>query len=108
MGLTTFLLILTAFLLPYYLLLILVDWIKIQSTAKLTTVGNHEIHYEPVVETSVVNNSAVSAHCQPVTETIPENRLASSNGVLVDLGLETISGESYEISSESLAKYMTA
>lgn len=108
MGLTTFLLFLAAFLLPYYLLLILVDWIKIQSTAKLATVGNHEIHYEPVVETSVVNDIAVSTHSQPAAERVPESRSTNSNGVLVDLGLETISGESYEISSESLAKYMTA
>lgn len=108
MGLTTFFLILVAFLIPYYLLLILIDWIKIQSTVKLATVGNHEIHYEPVVETAVVNEIAVSTQWQPTTESVSENRELSSNGVLVDLGLETISGESYEISSESLAKYMTA
>ena len=101
----------------YYLLVILFDLLK--SVPHSSQVTTHHIQFESENPVLINDESINTNHSDDNNETsyshkdyLPKehiNDLKTANKkkwVTVDLGLETISGEAYEVSAENLSKYM--
>ena len=101
----------------YYLFVVLFDLLK--SSKPAPEVTTHHVQFEsknPVVINDESFNTNKSGDSDKAfdshTEYLPKddiNDLKSTNKknwVTVDLGLETISGEAYEVSAENLSKYI--
>lgn len=101
----------------YYLLVILFDVLK--STHQPDEIATHHVHFEsqnPVlindesISTNHLANNDEKSHSHK--DYLPKdnsNDLKTEDKkkwVTVDMGLETISGEAYEVSAENLSKYM--
>ena len=101
----------------YYLIVILFDFLKLRNRAEEIT--THHVQFQS--ETPVlINDEFVSRNNLTLNgevihskkEYLPNdnvNELKSPDkekSVMVDLGLETISGAAYEVSAENLSKYM--
>ena len=101
----------------YYLIVILFDFLKLHNRAEEITTHHVQfqaeapvlINDEFVSRNNLTNNrEAPNSH----KEYLPKdkvNELKSPDkekSVLVDLGLETISGAAFEVSAENLSKYM--
>lgn len=103
----------------YYLLIILFDLLKTSNQPAEVTA--HHVQFEPenpvlindeTIKTNHLgyNDKSFNSHQEylPKENRIGLNEPDTSKCVLVDLGLETISGEPYEVSAENLSKYMRA
>ena len=101
----------------YYLIVILFDFLKLRNRAEEITTHHVQFQAEAPV---LINDEFVSRNNLTNNREAPNfhkeylpkdkvNELKSPDkekSVLVDLGLETISGAAYEISAENLSKYM--
>lgn len=101
----------------YYLLVIFFDLLK--SASRVAEVNTHHVEFESEKPVLINDESAFSNHFDytevssysdkeylPKDSTIDFNPNERKKSLMVDLGLETISGEAYEVSAENLSKYM--
>ena len=102
----------------YYLILILFDLIK--SNNRVAQVATHAVKFEgpdkPVLvsdeteESAQLNNSGRREYLKkylPRDYTV-QTREVESKSPVIDLGLETLSGEPYTVNAENLSKFMIA
>ena len=103
----------------YYFIIILFDLLKINNRILQTT--THSVHFEksekPIVisEDSQEKNHPFNLEIDEDLNTfLPSDDLENSEEVvkkkspIIDLGLETISGDAYTLSAENLSKFMIA
>jgi|GEM_PF-2322982 len=113
-----FISILSGILGSYYLIIILFDLIK--SNNRVAQVTSHAVQFEgpdkPVLvpdeseESAQFNNSEKEEYLKkylPLDYT-GQKREVENKSPVIDLGLETLSGEAYTVNAENLSKFMIA
>ena len=106
------------FLGSYYFIIILFDLLK--SNNKVTQVTTHAVQF-PKYEKPVIISDEQEESIKPVNPGIEENLkkyLPAGDSVqtvavkrkapIIDLGLETLSGDAYTVNAENLSKFMIA
>ncbi|MDQ2719391.1 MAG: hypothetical protein M3Z26_06460 [Bacteroidota bacterium] len=91
----------------YYLIVILFDVLK--SKNHVATVNTHRVQFEsdnPMMINDEEVNLSLSTKVD-INDYKPKED-TKKNSLLIDLGLETLSGESYEMSAENLSKFIIA
>ena len=109
--------IISAFLGIYYFVIILFDLLK--SNNSIVNATNHSVQFEksekPIIisDDSQEKNSPVNVGIDENTKKyLPSGDVAKNEDVvnksspIIDLGLETISGDAYTLSAENLSKFM--
>ena len=119
MTFNKFIIIIGGFLGIYYFVIILFDLLK--SNNSIVHATNHSVQFEksekPIIisEDSQEKNHPVNLKIdENIKKYLPSDDLVKSEGgvkrksPLIDLGLETISGDAYTLSAENLSKFMIA
>ena len=117
MTFNKFIIIIGGFLGIYYFVIILFDLLK--SNNSIAQATNHSVQFEksekPIIisEDSQEKNHPVNLEIdENIKKYLPSDDLVKSEGVvknkspIIDLGLETISGDAYTLSAENLSKFM--
>lgn len=102
----------------YYFIIILFD--VLQSNSKVPQVTTHTVQFDTSEKPMTISYEAEES-VQPVIPEREENlktylpsdkffqvREVKKNSPLVDLGLETLSGDAYTVNPENLSKFMIA
>lgn len=102
----------------YYFIIILFDVLK--SNNKVAQVTNHVVQFDtiekPVIVSAEPEEILQSANTKPEQkfkkylplEDNVQTRVDKKSSPLIDLGLETISGDAYTVNGENLSKFMIA
>ena len=112
-----FIIIIGRFLGIYYFVIVLFDLLK--SNNRIVQSTNHLVHFEksekPIIisEDSQEKNPPVNVGIdENIKKYLPSDDVVKNEDVLkksspiIDLGLETISGDAYTLSAENLSKFM--
>ena len=114
-----FITIIGAFLGTYYFIIILFDLLKSNSSVVQAT--NHSVQFEksekPIIisgdseEINLPGNLGIDENIKkylPPDDLVKREDVVKKNSPIIDLGLETISGDAYTLSAENLSKFIIA
>ena len=111
-----FIIIISGFLGIYYFIIVLFDLLK--SNNSIVHAANHSVQFEksekPIIisgdseETNLPVNFGIDGNIKkylPSEDVVKNEDVAKKNSPIIDLGLETISGDAYTLSAENLSKF---
>ena|SRR6185312_10060618 len=98
----------------YYFIIILFDVLK--SNSKIAQVTNNVVQFDTIEKPEIVSSEPEEILQSTNTKSEenfkkylpPEENVQTKNSPLIDLGLETISGDAYTVNAENLSKFMIA
>ena len=117
MTFNKFIIIIGGFLGIYYFVIILFDLLKSKTTIVQAT--NHSVQFEKSEKPIIISEDSQEKN-HPINVGIDENTnkylpsgdvvknedVVKKSSPIIDLGLETISGDAYTLSAENLSKFM--
>ena len=103
----------------YYFIIILFDLLKSNNSVVQTT--NHSVQFEKSEKTIIISGDSEEMNLpvnfgidENIKKYLPSDDVVKSEGAvekkspIIDLGLETISGDAYTLSAENLSKFIMA